>query len=181
MIFFIAGAVLYFYGFKMLKEVLFPIVILLFMIPVPAQIYATLTIPLQLFVSKSSTWIVSIFGVPVYREGNVIQISEYTLQVVQACSGLRSIMSLLTLSTVFGYFSLKSNLLRSILIVLGIPAAIIVNIIRVIAMIFVFHLFNYDLTTGTIHTVFGIVIFGLALLLIFLAKGVLSNWDTAAD
>jgi exosortase len=151
------------------------------MIPVPAQIYATLTIPLQLLVSKISAEISSLIGIPIYREGNLIHLPERTLQVVQACSGLRSMISLLTLSTVFAYLTLKSNLLRSILFLSGIPTAIVVNIIRVLLLIAVQYFFDYDLTGGALHTVFGMLIFVLALLLIYVTKGVLSIWDISAD
>jgi len=177
MVLLLAGVVIYFYGFLMFKELIFPLFLLLFMIPVPAQIYAKLTIPLQLFVSKASVGISSLLGLPIYREGNVIHLHDRTLQVVQACSGLRSMISLLTLSAIFAYLSLKSNLLRTILFFSGIPAAIIVNIIRVLLLVFAFHYFNYDLTSGTTHTVFGMIIFILALILIFIMKGVLSIWD----
>ena len=74
---------------------------LLFMIPVPCQIYSTLTIPLQLLVSKISTGISSLMGIPIYREGNVLHLPERTLQVVQACSGLRSMISLPSAASFF--------------------------------------------------------------------------------
>jgi exosortase len=180
MVLLLAGMVIYFYGFLMVKELLFPLFLLLFMIPVPAQIYAKLTIPLQLFVSKVSVGISSLLGLPIYREGNVIHLHDRTLQVVQACSGLRSMISLLTLCAIFSYFTLKSNLLRSILFLSGIPAAILVNIIRVLLLVFAFHYFNYDLTTGTTHTLFGMIIFILALIFIFVMKRVLSTWDKSA-
>lgn len=180
MVLLLAGVVIYVYGFLMFKELIFPLFLLLFMIPVPAQIYAKLTIPLQLFVSKASVGISNLLGLPVYREGNVIHLPERTLQVVQACSGLRSMISLLVLSAIFGYLTLKSNLLRTILFFSGIPAAIFVNIIRVVLMVLAFYYFNYNLTTGTIHTVFGVVIFFLALIFIAITKGVLSIWDKSA-
>ena len=176
-----AGIIIYFYGFKMLKELSFPLFLLLFMIPIPAQIYSALTIPLQLFVTKVSVWLSAHMGIPIYREGNVIHLPDRTMQVVRACSGLRSIISLLTLGAILGYFTLKSNFLRSILFLSGIPAAIFVNIIRVLLLIFAFHYFNYDLTTGSIHTIFGVIIFFLALLFIIVIKGVLSFWDKPAN
>lgn len=173
----ISGMVLLLYGFKILIELVFPIFFLLLMIPIPAQIYSSATMPLQLFVSKVSTGLAFLFNVPLFREGNVIHLPERTLEVVQACSGLRSIVSLLTLSLVFGYFTLKSNLLRTILFFTGVPAAIFVNIIRVLLMVIAFYYFDYDLTKGSIHTVFGVVIFFLALLFIYIIQRVLSIWD----
>ena len=181
MVLVLAGVVIYFFGFQMFKELLFPLFLLLFMIPVPSQIYSTLTIPLQLFVSRVSAGIANLLGIPIYREGNVINLPEYTLQVVEACSGLRSMISLLTLSAIFAYMTLKSNFLRTLLFITGIPAAIVVNIFRVLLMIMAFYFFQYDLTQGSIHTVFGVVIFILALAIIAGMKGLLSFWDTSAD
>ena len=177
MVLLLAGSVIYVYGFLLFKELLFPLFLLLFMIPIPAQIYSKLTIPLQLFVSKASVDMSSLLGLPIYREGNIIHLHDRTLQVVQACSGLRSMISLLTLSAIFSYLTLKSNLLRTILFFSGIPAAILVNIIRVVLMVLAFYYFNYDLSKGTTHTVFGMIIFILALLFIFIIKGILSIWD----
>lgn len=145
MLLLLPGVVIYLYGYPMLREILFPLCFLLFMIPVPAQIYSALTIPLQLFVSKVSVGITQLFSIPVYHTGNVIHLPDRTLQVVQACSGLRSMMSLLALSAMFGYFTLRSNLLRSILFVSGIPTAIIVNIFRIVLIVLAFYYFNYDL------------------------------------
>ncbi len=173
----LAGVIIYSYGFLMLKELIFPLFLLLFMIPIPAQIYSSLTVPLQLLVTKMSVWIAGFLGIPIYREGNVIHLATRTLEVVQACSGLRSMISLLTLSAVFGYLTLRSNPLRAVLFVSGIPAAIFVNIIRVLLLVLVFHYFNLDLTEGTVHTLFGMVIFILALILIFFTKQALSIWD----
>lgn len=180
MVLLVAGVIIYFYGFLVLKELLFPLFFLLFMIPIPSQIYSSLTVPLQLFVTKTSVWIGALLDIPIYREGNVIHLPNRTMQVVAACSGLRSMISLLTLCAIFGYFTLKSNYLRMILFCSGVPSAILVNIIRVLLLVFAFHYFNYDLTSGPIHAVFGITIFILALLLIIIIKGILSIWDRSA-
>ena len=172
-----AGIIIYFYGFFLFKELLFPFLLLLFMIPIPSQIYASLTIPLQLFVSKTSVWIAVHLSLPIYREGNVIYLPDLTLQVVQACSGLRSMISLLALALIFGYFTLKSNSLRILLFISAVPTAVFVNIARVLLLVLAFHLFNYDLTKEPAHTVFGIFVFILALILIAISKGILSIWD----
>jgi exosortase A len=180
MILFVSAAVVYFYGFRMLWELSFPTFMLLFMIPVPGQVYAELTIPLQLFVSKVSVWFAAMTGIPVFREGNVIHLPDRTLEVVQACSGLRSMISLLTLSAVFGYLTLKSNLFRAALFVSGVPISVLVNVVRVIVLIFVSYYFGYDLTTGSVHTLFGLLIFALALLLLAALRGMFSIWDRSA-
>ena len=119
-------------------------------------------------------------GVPLFREGNVIHLADQTLQVVQACSGLRSLISLLALSAVFGYLTLHSNLLRGMLFLSGVPIAVFVNIVRVFLLITFLHFFDLNLTHGDLHTRFGLVIFALALVLLYAIKGVLARWDTAS-
>lgn len=171
------GVVLFFYGFSILRELVFPIFLLLFMIPIPSQIYSSLTIPLQLLVSKASVAIAGLLGVPIYREGNIICLPGRTFQVVQACSGLRSMISLLTLGAVFGYLALRSNFLRAVLFFSGMPIAIAVNIFRVLLMVLAFHYFAFDLSSGSVHGVFGVAIFVLALGFLFAVKKVLSFWN----
>lgn len=180
MVIFVFGAVFFIFGYNMVKALLFPLCFLFFIVPVPSQIYSAMTIPLQLFVTKASVFVAGLFDIPIFREGNVIHLSERTLQVVQACSGLRSLVALLTLSAVFGYLTLTSNILRMILFVSGLPVAICVNIFRVLVMIIAFHYFDFDLTQDSIHSIFGIVIFVLALLFIAIIKKVLSYWDKLA-
>ena len=141
--------------------------------------YSSLTIPLQLLVSKISIGVAHLMGVSVLREGNVIHLPQQTLEVVQACSGLRSMMSLLTLSTVFGYLTLNSNLLRGALVLTAVPAAIFVNIVRVTAIILTLYFFNFDLLSGSLHTLTGVFIFLLSLIIIMATRGVFSIWDTS--
>lgn len=172
-----SAMIIYFYGLRMFRELLFPLVFLLFMIPIPAQIYSQMTIPLQLLVTKISVWVTANLNIPIYREGNIIHLPDRTIQVVQACSGLRSMISILPIGAILGYFTLQSNLLKSILFLFGVPTAILVNIIRVVLLVLSFYYFKYDLTAGTIHTVFGMIIFILSLVIIFFAGGILSKWD----
>lgn len=173
----LAGCILFLYGYAVLKELTFPLFFLLFMIPIPAQVYSATTIPLQLIVSKTSVDLLELVGIPVLRDGNVIHLPDHTFEVVQACSGLRSLVTLLTLATIIAYFTLRLNTLRVILILCAIPVAVLVNIIRVSLMITVYHFWNYDLTKGAVHTTFGVVIFVLAIALIYMLRGVFQRWD----
>lgn len=177
MIGFIAGAVLFFFGSRIIRICLFPLLLLLFMIPVPAQIFATLTIPLQLLVTKATAVLASATGIPIYCEGNVIHHSQGTFEVVQACSGLRSIMALLTLGAVFGYYSLRSNVLKIILFASAIPIAVAVNILRVFTMVVAIQFLGVDISKGTPHTILGIVIFGVAMTIFILFRKGLALWE----
>ncbi len=174
MILFIGASIFFLAGWRFFKTSIFPLTLLLFMVPVPAQIYATLTIPLQLFVTKTTAIIASGVGIPLVREGNIIHLPEHTLEVVQACSGLRSIMSLLTLGAVIAYFGLRGNVLKWILFLTAIPIAVCVNIVRVMAMVLAFYYFDIDLTQGAIHTYVGLGVFVLAILIFLLVRKGLS-------
>jgi exosortase A len=173
----LVGGVWFIYGPTVLKEVSFLLFFLLFMIPIPAQFYSAITIPLQLIVSKASVGMLSAAGVPIFRDGNVIHLPQHTFEVVQACSGLRSLITLLTLATIIAYFTLNSNVLRGVLVLSAVPTAIVVNIIRVMVMIVAYYLWEYDLTKGSIHTTTGVVIFVLSLVIIYCIRGVLTRWD----
>ena len=150
---------------------------MLCMIPIPAQIFAVLTIPLQLLVTRITAVLASLSGIPIYCEGNVIHHSRMTFEVVQACSGLRSIMALLTLGAIFGYFSLRSNILRIMLFISAIPIAVVVNSLRVFAMVAAIHFLGLDLTAGTSHTILGIVLFGMSVMIFVLIRKGLSLWE----
>ena len=178
MIIFLAGTVLFFYGWKIFQELIFPLFLLLLMIPIPSQIYSVATIPLQLFVSKISVALASLVGAPVLREGNVITLPGHSMEVVQACSGLRSLTSLVTLAILLGYFSLRSNLLRGLLVAAAVPVAVLVNIVRVLLMILALYYFNLDLTAESIHTYYGLAIFVLALVMLVLLGRLFSVWDS---
>jgi exosortase A len=172
MIGFICGSVIFLFGCHTFNLCTFPIFLLLFMIPIPSQIVASVTIPLQLLVTKAAVLLASIAGIPVYREGNVIFHAKGTFEVVQACSGLRSITALLMLGALTGYFTLRSISLRLILFASAIPIAILVNIIRVFVLVAVLQYLGINLSHGTPHTILGITIFGLAIgLFLLVAKG----------
>jgi exosortase len=148
------------------------------LIPVPDQLYIQITFPLQLMVSQISEVAIRLVGVPILREGNVMNIPEKSFEVVEACSGLRSMITMLTLSVIMGYFMLKRISSKWVLVAAGVPTAIFVNIIRVVFMILLFHFFRLDLTEGVLHTVTGLLIFGIALVILFLLLKGLELWET---
>lgn len=165
------------YGTQVTKFLAFPLFFLFLMVPIPSQIYSAATIPLQLFVSEASAVVASAADIPLYREGNVLHLPERTLQVVEACSGLRSIISLFTLSLVFGYIYHSSNVIRILLASTTLPIALLINIVRVLVMLAAFYYFNIDLTSGLAHTYFGVIIFLLAFFLLYLASRLFSLFN----
>jgi len=175
-VFFLWGIFLYLFGYNGFRAVAFPLFYLLFMIPVPSQIYSMATLPLQLFVTRTSEIAGSLLQIPIYVEGNLIHLPGRTLKVVEACSGLRSMVSLLALSAVFGYFSLRSNWKRAILFFTGIPIAIFINVIRVLAIATFLHYFRVDITSGPLHTGAGIAVFGISVGFLIITSHLLSRW-----
>ena len=107
----LAGIVLYFWGFNLLRLLIVPLFLLLLAIPIPSIIFNKIAFPLQLFASRCAVWAMSMFDIPVLRQGNVIELMPLgaretkKLEVVEACSGIRSLMTLVTLAVVFAYFT----------------------------------------------------------------------------
>ena len=173
----VLGTVVFLFGIRSLWVLFTPLLLLLMLIPFPDQLYIQLTFPLQLKVSQMSEAIIGLFGIPVHRAGNVLTIPQKSFEVVEACSGLRSVITLLTLSVVMGYFLLVRTTSKLLLVAASIPVAIFVNLIRVVAIVLLFHSFGLDLYEGTLHTVTGLLIFLIALVTLFLLQRILEQWE----
>jgi exosortase len=132
---------------------------------------------LQAIVTQIASFALKASSVPISCQGNVIEHPERVFQVVQACSGLRSIMTMITLGAIVGYFSMKKYWLRTLLILSGIPVAILVNILRVYILVGVYDWLHIDLAEGTAHTLLGIGVFVVSLGLFFLIYKGVSRWD----
>jgi exosortase len=189
----LAGTVLYFWGFRILRLVVVPLGLLILAIPIPAIIFNKIAFPLQLFASRCAVWSMSLFDIPVLRQGNVIELMPLgametkKLEVVEACSGIRSLMTLATLAVVFAYFThprdndpcnnnknriragLKSyGFWRSTLILLsGVPIAIFTNAFRVSGTGILARYYGTRVADGFFHTFSGWVIYIVAFLLLF--------------
>lgn len=174
----ILGLLIYFFGINAVSEMITPLILLIMLIPVPDQLYIKLTFPLQLFVSKLSAIIINTLGIPILRQGNVMHIPNKSFEVIEACSGMHSLIALITLSIIMGYFGLQKKINKFLILVSTIPMAILINIIRVTGMILVFYLFRLDLTEEPLHMAVGIVTFVLALLILFFLQKVMASWET---
>lgn len=158
----IAGAVLLLGGTQYLKTFGFSIFLLFFMVPIPAVIYNQITFPLQLIASSAAERAIDLLQIPVYREGNVLFLPQQTLNVVEACSGIRSLLTLTFLSLVYGYFFEKRTWVRILLFCSTIPIAIVANAGRV-TITGVVSQINPELAEGWFHEAQGWVIFMIAL------------------
>jgi exosortase len=159
LLFLFGGMILFFAGWKMLRAVAFPLVFLVLMIPLPALLYNQVTFPLQLLASRLASNSLELFGVPVLREGNVLVLPNYSLEVVEACSGIRSLMSLIALAVAYGYFVEKRLWARITLVVLMVPIAVASNALRVVGAGIVTYFWGPQYAEGFFHFFQGWLIF----------------------
>jgi exosortase len=164
----LSGMILFLAGSKALRLVSFPLAFLIFMIPLPAIIYSEITFPLQLLASRlASSWL-EFVHVPVLRDGNVLVMSNYSLEVVEACSGIRSLMTLICLAVAYGYLGEPRNWIRGTLVVLMLPSAILINAIRITIAGMSAHRFGPVAAEGFLHEFSGWLVFLTALTSLFL-------------
>jgi exosortase len=169
----LAGLVLCFGGWELLKELRFPLLVLLLAIPIPSIIFNQITLPLQTLASKLASALLPIFGVPVLREGNVIELPVMKLEVAEACSGIRSLVSLFTLSIFYGYFLEKSPLRRTILALVSIPIAIAANALRILGTGLCVQYWDPDKALGFFHEFSGWVMFLVSLGCLFVVHRIM--------
>ncbi|HEY5884032.1 MAG TPA: exosortase [Pyrinomonadaceae bacterium] len=193
----LGGVVLYFWGFRLLRLLVVPIFLLLLAIPIPSIIFNKIAFPLQLFASRCAVWAMGLFDIPVLRQGNVIELMPLgaretkRLEVVEACSGIRSLMTLVTLAVVFAYFthprgdgsgdgangSRASGLVSriktygfwrsTILVLSAVPIAIFTNALRVSGTGVLAHYYGTQVADGFFHSFSGWVIYIVAFVLLF--------------
>jgi exosortase len=161
----LAGAIYVLGGKPLMRMVAFPLFLLVFMIPIPALIYARITLPLQLFASTVAEHILALVGIPVLRDGNVLELASQRLSVVEACSGIRSLLSLTFLALVYGYFFDSKPWMRWLLLAATIPVAIAANAARV-TLTGMISEYRVDLAQGLFHELEGFVLFIVAVILL---------------
>lgn len=164
----LTGLVLGFGGWQLLKELRFALLVLLLAIPIPAIIFNEITLPLQTLAAKLASALLPVFGVPVLREGNVIELPAMKLEVAEACSGIRSLMSLFTFSIFYGYFLEKSTLRRIVLALASIPIAIAANAVRILGTGLCVQYWDPDKALGFFHEFSGWVMFLVSLACLFI-------------
>ena len=187
----LVGIIVYFWGLNLLRLLLVPLSLLFLAMPIPAIVFNKIAFPLQLFASRCAVWSMSMIGIPVLRQGNIIELKPLNsfdtkkLEVVEACSGIRSLMTLLTLAVVFAYFShspsddppdsgKRFGWLRSywfwrsaILVISAVPIAILTNAFRVSGTGVLAHYYGTAVADGFFHTFSGWAIYIVAFILLF--------------
>lgn len=161
----IAGAVLLIWGRQHLRVLAFPIGLLLLMVPIPTVVYNEVTFPLQLLASSAGAFLVKLCGLPAERLGNVLVVAGHPLLVAEACSGIRSLLTLLFVALVYGAFTEKNSAVRCVLAVATVPVALAANAVRV-ALTGIVANWKPALAEGFAHEASGWVIFLVAIGLI---------------
>jgi exosortase len=159
----IVGVVLYWFGREVFRGMALPILFLLFMVPLPYIIYDMVAFPLKLLVAKVSVSILNDIGITVLREGNIIQFPVTTLEVADACSGIRSLMSLLALSVAYSFILPMQTWKRWAIAAASVPIAIVTNAFRVIGTGVLAQYYGANAAQGFFHEFAGLAIFALAM------------------
>jgi exosortase len=187
----LAGIAVYFSGLALLRILLVPLALLFLAIPIPTIVFNKIAFPLQLFASRCAVWSMSVLGIPVLRQGNIIELKPLNsfdtkkLEVVEACSGIRSLMTLVTLAVVFAYFThapsdndrgstkgfgwLRNYWFWRAIIIVGsaVPIAILTNAFRVSGTGVLAHYYGTAVADGFFHSFSGWAIYIVAFILLF--------------
>ena len=164
----LASLTVLFLGWNFLRALAFPWAFLLLMIPIPAIVFNQITFPLQLLASKVASTTLPWMGVPVLREGNVIVLPAMALEVADACSGIRSLMSLTTLAIIYAYLMERRVLIRVALAVASVPIAVVANSVRIIGTGLLVQYWDPDKAEGYFHASWGWLIFVISLVMLYL-------------
>lgn len=170
----LAGVILFLLGWKYFKALLFPWVFLFLMVPIPAIIFSQMTLPLQTLAAKLAAAALQLVGIPVFREGNIIALPAMPLEVAEACSGIRSLLSLGTLAIIYGYFTEDRISLRVLLAIAAIPIAVLANGFRIFGTGIMVQYWSPEKALGFFHEFSGWLVFLVSMCLLFITQKVLS-------
>lgn len=161
-VFVLYGLVLFFFGKEMARSLTFPIFFLLAMIPLPLVLIGNITVKMKLFAAQIATFILNHIGFPCIRDGSIIHMPKSFIAVEAPCSGLRSLISLLTLGLLFAYTSKASHVKKGILFLSSVPIAVASNVMRIIMLATVNDLYGEKAAMGFFHDFTGFFVFAIA-------------------
>lgn len=172
----LAGSILFLYGWPYVRALAFPLFLLLFMVPLPAIIFNAVALPLQLIASQWAEAFLQACQVPVLREGNILILARQTLNVTEACSGIRSLISLLTLALVVAHFLPASVSLRGLFVLSTLPITLLTNSLRITGTGLLSQVWGEEAARGFFHTFSGWLVFLLAFALLCSESVILKRW-----
>jgi exosortase len=166
LVFVLAGLTWFLAGGSALRVMAAPLLFLLLAMPLPALVVNAVTLPLQLVASRIAESVLAIAGIPVYRDGNLLQLPSMLLQVADACSGLRSLISLGALGVLLAWATQSSIARRATIIVATVPIAIAMNGLRIAATGVACEIWGREMASGGWHTFTGWMTFVISLWLL---------------
>jgi exosortase len=181
----LAGLVLFHFGSAMLRALTFPLGFSLFLVPMPGIFFYAMTARLQHLAAGIGAWALDLLGMAVFLEGNVIYLNSLTLGVTEACSGIRSLMTLVALGIAWAHLMLPRFWMQVVLVVSILPITIVANAGRIVMTGLVGRLFGIEYAEGFFHFVSGWLVFVVAILGLLAVHGVLraasprEDWGTA--
>src|SRR5882757_5884461 len=173
LLFLAAGLIILFHGWPLFRAVLFPWAVLILMIPIPVIVLQKVTFPLQILASKLASTVLPWLGVVVHREGNVIELATKKIEVVAACSGIRSLLTLLTLAIIYGYLLEDRKWVRVVLAIAAVPIAVVANSLRIVGTGLLIQYWDPEKAEGFFHFFEGWLIFVVSLIMLFALHGVI--------
>jgi exosortase len=178
----LAGLIILFQGWKFFRAVLFPWAFLILMIPIPALILQRITFPLQLLASRLATVLLELVNIPVLRQGNMIVLAAMPLDVAEACSGIRSLLTLVTLAIIYGYLMETRIWVRVVLACAAVPIAVVANSFRIFGTGLLVQYWDPDKAEGFFHTFSGWLIFVVALIMLYVVHQLISRiWKNGLE
>lgn len=165
----LVGILYYLFGPALLKKTWFEIFFLVFMIPIPYVLYYAAAFPMQLFASKVTVFTLGVIGMNAVRQGNLIHLAGHTLEVAEACSGIRSLMTLMALGALFAYTTQPKFWSRLTLIACVPVIAVAGNVVRVLVTSVLIQIIGEGIVTEPIHSLLGLIVFAVALIMLPLA------------
>lgn len=161
-VFLLYGLVIFFFGREMARKLTFPIFFLLTMVPLPLVLISNMTVKLKLFAAQCATFVLNHIGFPSIRDGSVIRMPYSFIAVEAPCSGLRSLIALLTLGLIFAYAARASYAKKTVLFLSSVPIAIATNVVRIVLLASVNDLYGEKAAMGLFHDFTGFLVFALA-------------------
>lgn len=161
------------FGKEFLKRLTFPVLFLVFMIPLPLVAIAGISFRLKILAAQIATFIVNKLGIPAIRDGSVISTRHSYLVVEDPCSGVRSLIALIALGALIAYFSNISKVKKSILFLSSIPIAIASNIVRIVSLTLISEIYGAQYASGLFHDIMGIFVFVFAFLALMSVANIL--------
>jgi exosortase len=166
MIIVLAGFILHVYGKKVLREILFPVVFLVFMVPLPLVTVIDISFQLKLLSTQMATAMLNVINIPAVQQGSYIRMDHASIVVEDVCSGLRSLIALMALGALFAYWLKAGKVKKTALFLSSIPIALITNMLRIVALAIVSEFWGTKYVPGLIEDMSGLSVFVLAFLLL---------------